>query len=445
MKPVDSSAMSTLSSSTPDRSLTQAPPGPLPQDDLLIQPLLHRVFRDDREYRRYGTALSHDGLKNFLFVSDRAPVALEAIFRTLRWGGVLVWASQRRSRVLRMADELADMGFKIERRHGSIWRKSRWLPVPLRRVHYVVARKVSMLLPGEFTDRFTYHVQLERFEVNGDNQYVVCKRVPSVENVVARLRARWPDAAAEVIEKRARKFCDKIFPTFLTREAAMLLILQEHLPSRYAARVPRAIDIEKDIRGFVTTLRMNWLRVGGQPLSHMEFALQSADLLRAVHDSARVIHLDLRLDNMVITESGVGFVDFGSSVRDNEDLATNPLLDTLFDELMRTSHIQKMLYSMTQSGQVTARHLAAQHGKVDKAIDLFYLALQFATPHANPDLAGLIHYDPDSDMSRAIHRLSQSILRPQDPEDTTHRTAKDILRSLELIERDLSRQSKRKN
>jgi serine/threonine protein kinase len=217
------------------------------------------------------------------------------------------------------------------------------------------------------------------------------------------------------------------------------MILQEHLPSRYAHRIPRIINMEKDIRGFVTSFRMNWLRNGGRPITQLEFALQAADLLRAIHDSAGVIHLDLRLDNMVITEHGVGFVDFGSAARVGENVATNPLVGTLYEELMRTSQIQKMLYNMTQSGQVTAQHLASQHGKVDKAIDLFYLAVQFTTPHANPDLAGLIQYDATSDTALALSELSRNILRPTDPHDTSHRSAKDILRSLEIIEQKLRR------
>jgi hypothetical protein len=140
---------------------------------------------------------------------------------------------------------------------------------------------------------------------------------------------------------------------------------------------------------------------------------------------------------MVITNTGVGFVDFGSAVRVTEDLTTNPMLDTLFEELLRTSHIQRMLFQMTKSGQVTAQHLCSQHGKADKAIDLFFLALQFTTPHNNPDLKSLIHYEPNSEMAHQIAALSKTVLRPGDPGDTTHKSAKDILRSLELIERRL--------
>jgi hypothetical protein len=81
--------------------------------------------------------------------------------------------------------------------------------------------------------------------------------------------------------------------------------------------------------------------------------------------------------------------------------------------------------------------LCSQHGKADRAIDVFYLALQFTTPHANPDLAALIHYDANSEMARRIGELSKTVLRPGDPQDASHRTAKDILRSLEMIEREL--------
>jgi hypothetical protein len=92
---------------------------------------------------------------------------------------------------------------------------------------------------------------------------------------------------------------------------------------------------------------------------------------------------------------------------------------------------------MTRSGEVTASHFVNKVGKVDKGVDVFYLSLQFATPHANPDLANLIHFDPNSEMARRIAALSKTVLRPGDPNDSSHQSAKDILRSLELIDRDL--------
>ena len=268
-------------------------------------------------------------------------------------------------------------------------------------------------------------------------RYVVSKEVPSLDAVMGRLRLRWPELAEEAIEKRARKFTDKIFPTFLTREAGILQVLQSRLPAQYARRVPRVLAMEKDIRGFVRKLRMTWLRNGGPTLSHLEFAVQSADLLRAIHDVVGVIHLDLRLDNFVITPEGVGFVDFGSAVHVSENLSQNPLLETLFGELMRTSQIQRMLTQMTHSGHVTADHFCRSRGKIDKSVDVFYLAVQLGAPHSNPDLEAFIRHEPQSAESRAIGQMTQKVLKPPDPSHPVIRSAKDILRTLELIEQSL--------
>jgi hypothetical protein len=403
----------------------------------LLAPVISQVLAEDREYRHYAhtpAAADPNALQDFVLATDDGePVDTAGVFDRLRWGGQFVFAARSARRADEAAWALAADGFVIERGPATVRRSWRVFSFLAPRVHYVVARKVLLARPGEFSDRFTYHVELVRH----GGQYVVQKRVPTFESVVARLRKKFPETATEVIEKRARKFTDKIFPTFLTREAGMLKVLQEHLPARYAGRVPHVIELEKDIRGFVTSFKMNWLRNGGRPLSQLEYAMQAADLLRALHHSAGVVHLDLRLDNMVITDQGVGFVDFGSSVRVSEDLSTNPLLNTLFEELMRTSHIQRMLYHMTKSGQVTAEHLCSQYGKADKGVDVFYLALQFQAPHGNPDLAALIHFDPTSEIARRIAALSNAVLRPATPTDATHRTAKDILRSLELIEREL--------
>jgi len=413
----------------------------------LLTPVIQQVFADDREYRHYAhTPVTADprALQDYIFATDGDDTDPASVFARLRWGGQFVFVSRSARRVAQLARQFDRDGFCLERDPASVRRRA-WpfLSLLAPRVHYFAARKVLLIRPGEFTERFTYHVELTRHHRAGDDELVVLKRVPSVESLVAKLRKKFPDTPVEAIEKRARKFTEKIFPTFLTREAAILLILQEHLPSRYAHRVPRVIDLEKDIRGFVTSLKMNWLRNGGRRLSQLEFAMQAADLLRAVHDNAGVLHLDLRLDNMVITDHGVGFVDFGSSMRVTENLSTNPMLDQLFDELMRTSHIQRMLFHMTTSGQVTAEHFCKQQGKADKGIDVFYLSLQFTTPHANPDLAGLIHYDPQSEMARQIAELSKTVLRPGDPKDTSHKSAKDILRSLELLERDINRRARR--
>jgi tRNA A-37 threonylcarbamoyl transferase component Bud32 len=398
----------------------------------MAQRVIDRVLRHDPEFAGYfdGRA-SRSGLADFIFVSPDEPHGVGEVFKRLRWGGLVVFVCRSRGQAAMLAEDYASRGFVIERPVSALGGRFPFFG----RLHYFVARKVHLIPPGDDTDRFTYQVQL----VRQADRLVVLKEVPGFEAVVARLRRRWPDMAQDVIEKRARKFTEKIFPTFLTREAAILKILERDLPAPYNKRVPRVIHLEKDKRGFVRKLYLRWLRNGGQPISQMEFARQSADLLRVLHDIAHVIHLDLRLDNMVITEDGVGFVDFGSSVRDDENLAENRLLNTLFDELMRTSHIQVMLERMTTSGMVTSHVISRGSGKVDKAVDFFYLAVQFNAPHQNPDLADLITYDPKSEDARQLEKLTREILRPADPAHPTFRSAKDILHGVERIQLKLDR------
>ncbi|HEX3355690.1 MAG TPA: phosphotransferase [Tepidisphaeraceae bacterium] len=393
---------------------------------------------EDEEFSRYVHARpTRDGLVDLLHVdADEAPKA-KKLFKKLRWGGLCLVAANHKRQLLETAEEFKSHGFAIERGPTFV-RRGRW-PIAFlnRKIHAFVARKIDLILPGEITNRFTYHVQLVKHD-DPKEPIVVQKQVPSLESLTYRLSKKHPDYPASGLEKLARKFTDKIFPTFLTREAAMLMILQEYLSPPYNARVPRLIDMEKDSRGFVRTLRMSWLRnglrQGCEPLSHMEFARQSADLLRVLHDIPGIIHLDLRLDNMVITPDGVGFVDFGSAVRQDEDLSKNPLLQSLFGELMKTSQIQKMMEQMTLSGQCTSQVIKSGRNKPDKAADFFYLALQFNSPHANPDLAGLIEYDPKSKEARDLSRLTSEILRPKDPANPTFKSAKDILHGIERIQ-----------
>lgn len=404
-----------------------------------VRTLLDR-FAQRPEYQRHLThRRSHASLTDFLLLTPDDKPTPEAVFPRLRWGGQCCFVSPHRKQVQELAASMGGDGFTVEEGPTFVREAWPWLPLPFvgRKSHYLVARKTRLIRPGEFTERFTYHVELKHAPGANQQPLIVQKEVPSLEALVAKLRNKFPEVPVETLERRGRKFTDKIFPTFLTREAGILMILQEHLPAQYAKRVPHVIRVEKDERGFVRRLQMNWLRNGrdgGSPLSQMEFAHQSADLLRVVHDVARVIHLDLRLDNMVITDDGVGFVDFGSSVRDDEDLSRNPLLATLFDDLMRTSQIQKMLTQMTTSGHVTSEVISNSRQKVDKAVDFFYLALQFNSPHANPDLADLIQYEPGSRDAEKLSQLTEQILRPADPAKPTFRSAKDILHGIERMQ-----------
>jgi serine/threonine protein kinase len=264
--------------------------------------------------------------------------------------------------------------------------------------------------------------------------YVVVKEVPTFDRVMDRLRVKFTDVPYSVIEKRALKFTNKVFPLFLTREAAMLKILHRDLPREYRCRVPSLLHMEKDEKGYAKRIWMNWLRIGGQPLSQLEFARQSADLLRVVHDHAQIIHLDLRLDNFLITENGVCFVDFGSAVRMGENIGGNPLLSTIFEELMRTSQIQRMLFKMSSEGTVTSKVMSDAVGKVDKQVDLFYLAVQINQPLHNPDFASLVKYDPKSREADALAELTRDILKPPDPANPKYKSAVEMLAGIKRVE-----------
>jgi hypothetical protein len=92
---------------------------------------------------------------------------------------------------------------------------------------------------------------------------------------------------------------------------------------------------------------------------------------------------------------------------------------------------------MTISGHVTAEHICNSRGRVDKAVDVFYLAVQFNSPHDNPDLKELIDFQPGSDEALAIQKLTKQILTPSDPHNPPIKTAKDVLRALETIHEQL--------
>lgn len=399
----------------------------------LVDAVVRRALAGQAEFRHFaGSPRLSSGQADFVLASPGDDHEPGAVFPRLRWGGQFVFCSPYARQVEEVGAHFRSHGFEVEtplswvRQPRTGW--ARWVPWGGQRVYYFVARKVTLVPPGETTERFTYDVRLawdERLR-----EHVVAKSVPTAEAVFGRLRKRFPDVAGAVLEARARKFTERVFPLFITRETAMLQILQRDLPKPYDRRVPRAIDVEKDERGFVRRFTMNWLRNGSRPISQLEFARQSADLLHIIHDEVGVIHLDLRLDNFVITDTGVGFVDFGSSVRVGEDLRENPLLGQLFDNLMRTSQIQVMLERMTTSGMVTSQVIRNGHRKVDKAVDFFYLALQISQPHSNPDLKPLIRYEPGSPEAAALARLTQEIIKPADPAHPPYRSALDILRGV---------------
>jgi len=422
------------------------PPPPCPSDevqwpDYRTRPariLIRNVFRHDDEFRANDAVESariDEGPVDAIFTGPEDVCAPDLVFRKLRWGGRFAYVDKDRRQVFHIARQFnKGRGFTLEKSPES-FRTGLGLPLLSSRQHYFIARKVYLVPPGEMTDRFTFDVRLVHLKQGG---YAVTKQVPTYGHVVQRLRQRFPKAKLEDMVKRAHKLVDHVFPVFLTREAAFLGLLQRDLPPEYACRVPKPLGVEKGQDGLVRKLYMSWLRLGGPVLSQIEFAKQSADMLRVLHDGPGIMHLDLRLDNFVITPDGVGFVDFGSAVRVGEKLSQSPMLASLFDEMMTTSEIQQVLGKMMEAGRLTSALITGAHRKVDKAVDLFYLALQMRSPHLNPEFRNLVNFEPQSAEARRINLLTDAILRPADPARPNLISAKDVYSALQRIEQKLS-------
>jgi hypothetical protein len=447
----------------------------MPRSAPIIRHLLNQRFTRDPEFphlsRTFGPPASPDDLRpenltDFLFLTENDPHTPDVVFPRLRWGGQVVLVSENPLPVAHAANQFSHWepsrfeivtgeacpnpppAWIIEQLPSIIKRHPLNLPfLPAKKIHYFIARKTALIEPGKCSDRFTYNVYLARnpdsAKINGPrgtDAYQVVKEVPTQARVLARLQEKFPDADLETLKRRARKFTEKIFPVFLTRETAILKLLQRDLPKSCRHKVPQVLSADQDNQGYTRTLRLNWLRNGRggkPPLTQLQFARQAADLLAELHDNAKVMHLDLRLDNFVITADGVGFVDFGSAVRVGESFPDASLLSNLFGEMMRTSQIQRMLGKMSDAGQVTSEEIKNSYHKVDKAVDFFYLAVQINNPHGNPDFAGLVDFDKNSDEARELAKLTSEILRPTDPHNAKFKSARQILEGIQEIEKRL--------
>lgn len=445
---------STLASTPMHQSLAPHPSSTmrtaLPQSPVLNQSLevVHeKVLSSDGEFRHLFKADPESdlsGLQDFRLIAEAQAHDPAEVFDRLRWGGQLVYVSSDPRELVALTPRLAERGFSIV--NGPSFVRGGWgIPFISPKKHFVIARKTLLIPPRDFSDRFTYQVGLERrdaaqpdgSESLGTDHWIVHKEVPTLERVLARLQFKAPDVPVATLERRARKFVDQIFPLFLTREAAMLKVIERDCPKQYRHCFPRVVDVVKDEKGYVRQLWTTWLRNGGKPLTQLEFARQSAELLHILHDRIGIIHLDLRMDNMVITERGVAFVDFGSAVRVNENIHGNAVLSTLFGELMRTSQIQRMMDKMATAGSLTSHVIREAHQKVDKSVDVFYLAVQINQPTVNPDLRDLVKYDKYSPEAVELARLNHDILRPADPRHPRYHTAKDVLQEILRIEHKL--------
>jgi tRNA A-37 threonylcarbamoyl transferase component Bud32 len=393
--------------------------------------LINKVLADDEEFQLYQHStnlLIEDGLVDYLFAVPGELRMPDQVFDRLRWGGQFLFISHDRAEVERCAKPyLKRPEFLVELEHGQV--SDGLIPGFKKTYHYFVARKTHLVRVGEFSDRFTYHVELIK-DPTDPKRFLVMKGVPTTEQMEKRLDMRYPDMDMADIVRRAKSFTHDIFPLFLTREAGILKVLNKYLPDNTKGRVPQAVEMQKNDRGYLTRFTMTWLRNGhtsdGVPMSHLEFAKQLSGMLQILHEKAKVIHLDLRPDNLVVTREGVGFIDFGSSIRIGEDISRSKMLMKMFEQVMTTSGIQRMLCQMCDSGAVTSQVIRNGYRKIDKAVDLFFMVLQMNNPLANPDLQGLIKHDPDSVEARALRVLIQRVLKPADPENPELKTAADI-------------------
>lgn len=433
-----------------------------------LELIIRRRFAGTPEFERTIHAIGptvhgpHDEEVDMLFLTDRDPHDPADVFDRLRWGGQVILISRSRARIQAAAEAFRTWNIQPPERGAWVleqpltqenFRLNLRLLGWRRPIYFMVARKILLVPPGRSSERFTYNVYLDWNPQ--ERRYEVVKEVPTQERVLARLREKFSGVDEETLRRRARKFTDKIFPVFLTRETAILRLLQRDLPPKYRNNIPQVLDVQVDPMGYTRALRLNWLRNAQVPLHHgnpaaparhlphgrlltqLEFAHQSAELLAALHDTAGVMHLDLRLDNFVITDHGVGFVDFGSAVRVGEEFPEASLLSNLFDEMMRTSQIQRMLGKMAESGMVTREEICNSYHRIDKAVDFFYLAVQINAPHSNPDFRGLVEFDKNSAQAQELARLTEQILRPTDEDKPRFTSAQDILKGIEEIERRL--------
>ena len=380
----------------------------------VLEPVITKVYQPDEEYRCFGVPQSPADLADFIFATDANEHDPATVFQLIRWGGQFVYADDSLPKVQSVADQFARYGFQIEKPASAVANGWKFWPIVPRKVYFFSARKMKHIPQGTLTDRFTFEVELSISHETHHGKHVVTKRLPSLDWVLNRLRHRNPDMPDEEMERRGQSLIRNILPIFLTREVALMHRLQKMLPQEYRSRVPHAIHYEQDDRGYVNLLQVNWLRNGGKPISQLDFALQGAELLDVVHTKAGIAHLDLRLDNMVITPEGVGFIDFGNSVHDQEDLANSPTLSRIFGDLMRSTQVHRVLERMIKTGHVTAPYFTEALFKPDKAIDLFYLVLQFTSPHDNPELKDLILYTPNSKEDYELHKMTRRLFAPEE-------------------------------
>ena len=367
------------------------------------------VATDQRRLKQTQQQFATSGFTDYWFDADARRCGPDTVMPTLRFGGQFVFVS-RSSREAKavMQRYAARPEFVIERSLG---------PLPCGRLAKAlghaplmfIARKVLLDRPENLVNRQSFDVRL--VQDRRDARWVVRKSVPTLDQTLGRLYQVMPGRDPEHIDRLARKLVETVFPILLTRETGFLSLLQERLLEAMRGCVPEALRVERDEHGMVRLLDMTWLREGGDTIPPTMFAQQAADLLDAVHTRGRIVHLDLRLDNMVVTPRGVGFVDFGSACLVNEPIEDKRVIGSLFSSMLSASRIRRDLRRLRRKRLVTSTLFDRCYPKRNPAIDLFSLALQMTRPCANPMFKGLVQEDQDDRLTR----LQRHVLRPRDP------------------------------
>lgn len=443
--------LSSLLGRTPPPRVEAACTDLIPPDlPRILLPVAERVLARAADRTRFAQSEAQfgvSGVRDYEFNTAAREASPGAAFGRLRWGGRMVFASASPGEVRRLWEDYRGRPeWLVEREPEAIARprgvalgRLTDLPLPpgLRRLrgadatHYFVARKV-MLDPADApTAKHSYDVRLtpprdEAERRDATDGLVVLKRVPTLEQATARLRQTSPDTPADVVEKIAAKFVRKVFPIFLTREAAFLKLLQRDLPEAFRDKTPRLLSMEKDGDGLARSIAMKWMRQGGEPISQTDFARQSAELLRALHESVGIMHLDLRLDNLLVTERGVCLIDFGSSVRVGEDVAAPSNTNTLLREMLDASQITRDLKRLRRKQRVAAAVFDGLPFPPTPAFDLFALATNMTRPHDNAEFVGLVEHERDSGEGLRFSRLRKRILQPGSADPAPIRTVHDL-------------------
>ncbi len=424
----------------------------------VLAPVAQRVLRRPADQTRFTQSQAQyaiSGVRDYEFATDASDAQPARVFDRLRWGGQLIFVSTQPREVQTLLDGYRNHPeWLIEHEPEPIVRPRFEklpalgrlpLPASLRRLlleehaTYFVARKVLIDPPTRLTAKHSYDVRLVRVHGTADpldaaDGFTVLKRVPTLEQAVDRLTQTCPDVPADRLHAIAQKLVHKVFTIFLTREAAFLKLLQRDLPPAFKARSPRVLNMQADSKGLVQSLSMTWLRQGGAPISQTAFAQQSAELLRALHNDVGIMHLDLRLDNLLVTDAGVCVIDFGSSVRVGEDLSTTPMVQTMIREMLQASQITRDLERQRRKNLIRAEIFSALPFPPTPAFDLFALATSMTRPHDNADFKGLIRHQRDSEEGQRFSRLRKRILQST-PGESSIQNLDDLCRELGVAPR----------